>query len=311
MNDPQRIACPARRLWLQTWLGVGGVALATSRLRAQRPAPTEDDTLRLTTELALVNVTVMDDKGGYARGLRQEDFAIFQDGAIQKIEHFSAEDAPFCAAVMIDASDSMRAKLGRARAAAAHFQSLIRDQDAVAVYAFGSVVEQIQDFSSSRAVSPRLATARAGGRTRLYDGLRVVIEALDARPEQRRAIVLISDGADTASDTRPQLVARQASQADVLVYAIDLHDPRFPSRSPEDARHAAWLSDLATATGGRYFKSPGGEHLEARFGEVVAELRAQYTIGFYPPNGYDGRTHSIRVVVRRPNVTWRARKSYS
>ncbi|OYT69954.1 MAG: hypothetical protein CFK52_12560 [Chloracidobacterium sp. CP2_5A] len=310
MTSHQRIACPARRLWLRAWLGACGVALATSRPLAQRPAPADDDTLRLTTELALVNVTVMDDKGRYARGLRQEDFAIFQDGAMQSIEHFSAEDAPFCAAIMIDASDSMRTKLRAARAAAAHFQSLIRATDAVAVYAFGSAIEQLQDFSSSRAVSPRLADMRARGRTRLYDGLRLVIEALDARPEQRRAIVLISDGADTASDTRPETVARQAAQADVLAYAIDLHDPRFPSRPPEEARQADWLSELAAATGGRYVKSPGGAHLEARFGEVVEELRAQYTIGFYPPNGYDGRPHSIRVVVRRPNVTWRARKSY-
>ncbi|MCS7079438.1 MAG: VWA domain-containing protein [Chloracidobacterium sp.] len=301
--------CPARRHWLRAWLSVcGGLAL-TRALSAQRPAPADDDTLRLTTELVLVNVTVMDEQGGYVRGLRPEDFIVFQDGAAQQIEHFSTGDAPFCAAVMIDASDSMRVKLRNAQAAAAHFQSLIRANDAVAVYAFSSAVEQIQDFSSSRTVVPRLWALRARGKTRLYDGLRVVIEALDARPEQRRAIVLISDGVDTASDAQPHAIARQAAQADVIVYAIDLHDARFPTRHPAEARHAAWLSDLATTTGGRYIKSPGGAHLAARFAEVIEELRAQYTIGFYPPNGYDGRTHTIRVVVRRPNVTWRARKN--
>ncbi|MFQ3639788.1 MAG: VWA domain-containing protein [Chloracidobacterium sp.] len=301
----------ARRRWLQTWLGACMGSLVAPRLLAQNPKSGEDDVLRLTTELVLVNVTVMDGQGNYVRGLRQEDFRIFQDGVAQRIEHFSAENAPFCAAIMIDASDSMRTKLRAARAAAAHFQSLIRADDAVAVYTFGSEVERVQDFSSARMVNPRLWELRARGRTRLYDGLRVVIEALDARPEQRRAIVLISDGADTASDTRPPAVIHAAAQADVLVYAIDLHDPQFPGRYPAEVRHAAWLAELATTTGGRYIRSPGGAHLETHFGAIVEELRAQYTIGFYPPQGYDGLTHEIRVLVRRPNVTWRARKSYT
>lgn len=303
--------CSARRVWLHRWLTAAGAAFITQARAVQRPAADDEDTLRLTTELVLVNVTVTDDKGRYVGGLRQTDFAVFQDGAAQRIEHFSAEDAPFCAAVLIDASDSMRAKLRGAQAAAAHFQSLTRADDAVAVYAFNSAVEQVQDFSASPTVAPRLWSLRARGKTRLYDGLRAAVAALDARPEQRRAIVLISDGADTASDARPETVARRAAQADVLVYAVDLHDPRFPGRHPEEARHADWLRALATATGGRYIRSPGGAHLTAQFAEVVAELRAQYTLGFYPPNGCDGRPHVIRVVVRRPNVTWRARTSYT
>jgi Ca-activated chloride channel family protein len=316
VSNDRGLRFPERRRWLQTWLaacGVGlGCALGGRPLLAQRPtSPEEEDTLRLTTELVLVNVTVMDGQGKYVRGLRAEDFSLLQDGVPQRIEHFSADDAPFCAAVMLDTSDSMRTKLRRACAAAAHFQSLVRTNDAVAIYAFGSDIERLQEFSSSPTVTPRVWRLRARGKTRLYDGLRAVIEALDARPEQRRAILLISDGADTASETRAPAVVRTAAQADVLVYAVDLQNANFPGRHPEQARHAEWLAELAAATGGRYIRSPGGAHLEIRFQEVVEELRAQYTLGFYPPQGYDGQPHTIRVTVRRPRVTWRARTSYT
>lgn len=311
MSTQAGLLCPERRRWLRFWLLACGVGLGRNLLQAQQPTASEDDVLRLTTELVLVNVTVLDDQGRYVRGLRAEDFSLLQDGVAQRIEHFSAEQAPFCAAVMIDASDSMRTKLRSACAAAAHFQSLARADDAVAIYAFGSDIERLQDFSSSRTVTPRLWRLRARGKTRLYDGLRAGIEALDARAEQRRAILLISDGADTASETRAPTILRQAAQADVLVYAVDLQDANFPGRHPEQARHAEWLTELAAATGGRYIKSPGGAHLEMRFQEVVEELRAQYTLGFYPPQGYDGQAHTIRVIVRRPRVTWRARKSYT
>lgn len=302
---------PARRLWLQGWLATCGAAFLLPARATQRPTPADEETLRLTTELVLVNVTVLDSSGRYVHGLQLADFMVFQGGVAQKIEHFSAGDAPFCAAVMIDTSDSMRTKLRSAQRAAAHFQSLIQPDDAVAIYAFSSTVEQIQAFSAIRTVTPQVWSLRARGKTRLYDGLQAVIMALDARPERRRAIVLISDGADTASNVQPDTVMRQAAQADVLVYAVDLYDARFPSQEPEAARHGAWLMAMATATGGCYIKSPGGTDLTARFAEVVEELRAQYTLGFYPPNGYDGQTHGIRVRVRRPNVTWRARKSYA
>jgi von Willebrand factor type A domain. len=304
-----------RRRWLQHWLTACGAGLffgpGRYSLWAQRPPYHEADTLRLTTELVLVNVTVVDEQGKYVRGLRLEDFSLFQDGVPQRIEHFSAEQAPFCAAVMIDASDSMRMKLRGACAAAAHFQSLVRTHDAVAIYAFGSDIEQLQEFSSSPTITPRVWRLRARGKTRLYDGLRVVIAALDARPERRRAILLISDGADTASETHAPVVVRLAAQADILVYAVDLQHANFPGWHPEQARHAEWLAALATTTGGRYIKSPGGAHLESCFHEVVEELRAQYTLGFYPPHGYDRQLHRIRVIVHRPRVTWRARTSYT
>ncbi|MGQ9897987.1 MAG: VWA domain-containing protein [Acidobacteriota bacterium] len=311
MSSNSGLRSPERRCWLQTCLVACGVGLCADLFWAQRPARDEEDILRLTTELALVHVTVMDNQGKYVRGLRREDFSLFQDGVPQPIEHFSAEQAPFCAVVMIDASDSMRTKLRGACTAAAHFQSLARADDAVAIYTFGSTIERLQDFSSSPTITPRVWRLHARGKTRLYDGLRMGIEALDARPEQRRAILLISDGADTASETHAPTVLRYASQADVLVYAVDLENPNFPGQSAEQARHAAWLAELAAATGGRYIKSPGGVHLETRFQEVVEELRAQYTLGFYPPQGYDGRPHAIRIIVRRPHVTWRARKSYT
>jgi Ca-activated chloride channel family protein len=296
-----------RGRWLTTLLLVFSLMAATHRAGGQQ----DDEPLRLSADLVLTTVTVTDSNGKFVPGLTIDDFVLLEDGVPQKIDHFSAEDTPFSAAILIDSSGSMRTKIRQARLAAAKFQDLIRPTDAVAVYSFNTEVQRVQDFSSERDISNRVFNIEARGQTRLLDCMNAAIEALDERTERRRAIVVISDGADTNSQIDFKTVLKHALQADVLVYTVDLVDPSFPSRSPEDVRSSLLLQEIAEKSGGRYIKSTGGPQLDKAFESVVMELRRQYTLGFYPPKGYTGgQYHKLDVKLKRPGLKWRSRQGY-
>ena len=159
----------------------------------------DDDAVRLHSDLVVANLIVTDASGQYAHGLNAKDFIVLEDGAPQSINSFLAEEAPFAAAILIDMSESMGYKFGLVRAAAASFVDHIRDNDQVAVYGFNNKVKLFQDFSDLRDISEYVWDAKAEDNTRLYDCANEALDALERRTEKRKAILLISDGWDTTS----------------------------------------------------------------------------------------------------------------
>jgi len=120
------------------------------------PTPAEqDDVVRVSTDLVVVNVTVLDKNGKFVPGLKRADFQIFEDGAPQRISTFSAEETPFAAAILLDTSGSMESRLTLGRSAAIRFLDGLRDEDVAAVYNFDVKVEQISDFSPGRDLPPK------------------------------------------------------------------------------------------------------------------------------------------------------------
>src|SRR6266404_244521 len=107
----------------------------------------DDDVVRVSTDLVVVNAIVIDKDGKFVPGLKRSDFQIFEDGAAQRISTFSAEETPFAAAILLDTSGSMESRLALGRGAAIHFLEGLRDQDVAAFYNFDTKVEQLQDFS--------------------------------------------------------------------------------------------------------------------------------------------------------------------
>src|SRR2546423_15706271 len=104
----------------------------------------DDDVVRVTTDLVVLNVTVVNGEGRYVHHLKRSDFNIFEDGKPQTISNFSAEETPFAAVVLMDTSGSMEERMTLARAAAIHFLEGLRDEDVAAVYNFDSKVQLIQ-----------------------------------------------------------------------------------------------------------------------------------------------------------------------
>ena len=269
----------------------------------------DDDVVKVETDLVVLNVTVTDRKGGFVRKLKKSDFVVFEDGREQIITSFSVEETAFAAAVLLDTSGSMETRLTLARAAAIRFLDGLREQDSAAVYHFHSKVEQLQDFSPGRDLPPMAFGLNPKGYTALHDAVQRAAKDLSARPEKRRAIVVLSDGMDNSSSTTREKALAAALDAQATIYTVDMMDPRAASHHKLSS--AAALKDYAQKTGGRYVATPGGAELGEAFEGIVEELRNQYTIGYSPTNrARDGKWRSIKLKLSDEKLNARTRSGY-
>src|SRR5436190_2398244 len=166
----------------------------------QNPATQDqDDVIRVSTDLVVVNVTVLDKAGKFVPKLKRADFHLFEDGAEQKISSFSAEETPFAAAILLDTSGSMETRLTLGRGAAIRFLDGMRDEDVAAVYNFDVKVQQLQDFSAGRDLPAKAFGLKTRNQTALNDAVLQAATDLGKREEKRRAIIILSDGGENYS----------------------------------------------------------------------------------------------------------------
>jgi len=289
------------------------VALATGLLSqpsaAQEPGSPQDqdDVIRVSTDLVVVNVTVIDKDGKFVPRLKRADFHIFEDGAEQKIASFSAEETPFAAAILLDTSGSMETRLTLGRGAAIRFLDGLRDEDVAAIYNFDAKVEQIQDFSPGRDLPAKAFGLKTRNQTALNDAVVQAANDLGKREEKRRAIIILSDGGENYSHASSDKALDNALHTGATIYAVNMGI----QGSQRDLVATGILRNFANKTGGRYVDSPGGQALRDAFGEIAEELGHQYTIAYRPVNhAKDGKWREIDVKLSRTDVTVRTRKGY-
>lgn len=270
-------------------------------------AQDQDDVVRVSTDLVVLNVTVLDKNGKFVTGLKSGDFQISEDGVAQKIAAFSAEETPFAAAILLDTSGSMESRLTLGRSAAIRFLDGLREQDVASVYSFDIKVEQWGDFSPGRDLPPRVYGLRTKTMTALNDAVVRAAEDLAKREEKRRAIVVLSDGGENSSRASSDKALDRASLAAATIYAVNMSEPG-PKR---DLAAAGTLRNLAEKSGGRYIDTPGGLQLRDSFASIAEELGHQYTISYRPSNrARDGKWRKVDVKPTKPDVNVRTRKGY-
>ncbi len=274
-------------------------------------APEEEQVLRVGTTQIVLNAIVTDGLDTHVTGLKAEQFNLSEDQTPQKIISFGMEQVPFVAAILLDLSGSMGNKMSLARAACARFADGIRVGDSIAIYSFSKdKVKLMQDFSEVKDVDPIVWDTDPDGETPLYDAVVTASEALGKRQEQRRAILLISDGADTRSKATFEQAIRAASLANVMIYAVDMSEAAF-GRGPVKDSGSQTLKEFSLKTGGRFFPSPGGSKLRDAFVEAVDELRNQYTLVYEPTNDkQDGKWRTIELTAKNPTLKVRTRQGY-
>lgn len=316
-----RLTLIASLVLLATGEGIARTQLPVEQKPAEQKPPEQKppeqkpedrpDVISLDTSLVVVNVTVTDARDRYVTGLKVEDFRLVEDRQAQRIVSFTASEMPFAAAIIVDISGSMEAKMSLARAACTRFVDGIREGDVFAIYTFGGTkVKMLQDFSEIRDVNDALWDTRADGMTPLYDAVVTAADALAARPERRRAILIVSDGADTQSRASFDGALRRIIDAEISVYAVDLSDAAL-MRGGLHSSGAEVLKAFAVKSGGRFFRSPGGRELRDAFTQTVEELRNQYTIAYESTNEKrDGKWRTIEVSLNRPGLGARARQGY-
>jgi VWFA-related protein len=305
-----------RRRFILLLLLAFGFALTSIQAQQQDPqknsvSDSEEEVISLETNLVVLNVTITDPKDRYVSGLKIEDFSILEDKSPQNIINFGYEETPFAAAILLDTSASMEKKLTLERAACANFVDGIRAGDTFSIYSFGGAkVKRLQDFTEVRDIPDSVWDLRAEGNTPLYDAVIKAAEALAKRHERRRAILLVSDGADTQSKATLEQAMRKIVGAHILFYAVDMSDTTVYGSITRD-NGAEVMKTMAARTGGKFFRTPGGNKLRDAFANTVDELRHQYTITYVSSNDrQDGRWRDVEVRIARPKLNVRTRQGY-
>ena len=280
------------------------------------------DTISIATTQVLVNVTVKNARGKYVSTLDRQAFTLLEDDREQEVAEFFGEDAPMAVAVVLDVSGSVVEKdLDRYRNSALDLAYRLKPDDTLALYTFDEKgVQKVRDYSSTvKGLKPLLKQLKGEGNTPLYDAVLLASKELRVRPERRRALVLISDGADSASQATLREVEKQTFLAGVAVYAIDLvNTEKSARRSPERQAAAQTLKQIAQESGGRYITTEGGfflmpsrMKLKRIFNDLIDELHSQYTIAYDPSNQRrEGRWRTIRVNLEQADLTARTRLGY-
>ncbi len=284
---------------------VGALLILPVAALGQSDTPQRPPTFQTGVEVIRLNLTVLDGRNRLITGLSGTDFSVFEDGIRQDVSFFTRDALPLSVALLVDCSASMDEKLPVAQEAGARFVKTLRPEDLGQVVQFNDRITVLQDFTADHsALEAAVRSTRAAGPTVLYNALYVALKQLrrQGSPEapRRRAIVLLTDGEDTASVVNDDQVLELARQADVGVYVIGLRPDRAQDRQRLAFSQATYfLTTLTRDSGGETYFPNSLSELDAVYGRVAEELRSQYTVGYVSRN--DRRNGQWRrIVVRTP-----------
>ena len=283
----------------------GAAALAAGQTRDDRP------TFRSAIDLTTVTATVLDRDGRLVTGLPRDAFQVFEDGAPQAITQFTNERVPVSLALLLDVSDSMFGRrLQDARVAIDRFAvDLLDPADEFSILAFNHRQLLLSEWTTDRrSASVALDPVRPSGSTAIYDAVASALPLVGIRHRQRAALLVISDGADTASETTLRDLRSLLLRSDAFVYAVAIDSA---DRGPINAAvNPTALREVTDQSGGRTLVVRSSDELIAALTEVADELNSQYLIGYSSSRGADGQFHNIRVRVNQADYRVRARNGY-
>nr|MDQ3322810.1 VWA domain-containing protein [Acidobacteriota bacterium] len=269
-----------------------------------------EEIVKVESSIVVLNATVTDAKGKAVSQINDSKFKIFEDGIEQKIEFFETAETPFAAVILLDTSGSMEQRVSMARSATINFLDGLRPDDSAAIYNFDSKVSLVQDFSNSRDVAPGVFDLKADGVTVLNDAIFKAAQELSRRSEKRKAIIVLSDGADTRSKFSANKALKAALASNATIYTVDMASADTNIRERMQSQGA--LKNFAEKTGGLFVATPGGAAMRDAFKNIVRELGTQYTLGYQPTNlKKDGKWRAIELKISQPNLTIRTRKGYN
>jgi Ca-activated chloride channel family protein len=255
--------------------------------------------------------------------LDRDEFRIFDEGKRQEIVTFERGDVPLTATLLLDCSVSMEKgdRLAGALAGAQRFVEAMNPLDRANVVLFSGRLLRASDFTDDQAVLQQsLDNVEAVGGTAINDHLFLSLANLE-KEQGRRVVVALSDGEDVHSVLKMREVVEKARSSQALIYWIFLREPgatdeiRTYTTSWRDAEanraEAKLLRRAIRESGGRIEIVESLEEIDDAFVEIMAELREQYVIGYYPSEDRaDGSWHDVKVRVARTGLAVRTREGY-
>jgi Ca-activated chloride channel homolog len=316
------------------WFGFG---------QKQKQKQPGNQTIQVQVDMVSLPVVVTTRDGRRVTDLQKEDFEVFEDKVPQQITGFAATDEPISVALSLDTSGSMEKRLVRLQNEAIRFVNLLHPDDSVAIMSFADDVNLLEEFSIDRRVNEYgIKETRPGGYTAIYEAVWLALEEVLKPIKERTALVLFTDGVDTASRKASEKETLQmAKESPAPIYCIyfntegDLQmgqrlpgtigglPPSYPpvivTTGPGGRGSTSWeymagrqyVSQLAEYSGGRLFDALKTDDLGPAFEEIAQELGSQYSIGYYSTNTkHDGKFRNVQVRVRGPGLVTRTKKGY-
>ena len=282
-------------------------------LAGQALDPESEFTLHTSSQLVVLNVSVQDVHGTEIRGLKAEDFKVYEDGRPQTVKQFAAEDRPVTVGIVLDASGSMRTKQAEVVTAALAFVHSSNPDDEVFVVTFNDhaslgLPSNISFSQNANDLRAALLGRKPEGKTALYDALVLAADHLGKGKWENKALLLISDGGDNNSAHTINEAIRAVQKSWATVYSIAFFDPDEPEHN------LGVLHRLSKSSGGEAFAPKELDEIRSLCVRIAEDLRASYTVAYTPPHPEDHTaSRKIKVVVSSPErgkVMVRTRDSY-
>lgn len=264
--------------------------------QAQRSAPTFSSR----SDLVVLHVSVVDGRAGFVGGLPREAFVVREDGRAREIAFFENEDTPVSVGLVVDNSASMQRRRDAVIAAGMAFAQSSHPADEIFTLNFNEHVwPGLPDghaFTTDHD-ELRVALSRAGarGQTALFDAIDRALEHLDGGTQQRKVLIVVSDGGDNASRRTFDDVLDRALRRDVVIYTIGLDDPVAGEARPKVLR------ELAAVTGGEAFFPHKNEEITTALERIARDIRSSYTLGYVPDGDRTAGRRRIQVDVHAPD----------
>ena len=258
-----------------------------------------------------IPVTVTDSTGRLITGLTKDDFEVFEDGDSQPVTQFSDKRTPVSVGVLLDISDSMRGQpIVDARGALDRFMADLLDPgDEGFVAAFNHLPRILAPWTAPPArLAGRLENEHPSGGTAIYDALFAATPMFQRRHLTRAALIVISDGADTASDHSLAQARETLRRSDAFVYAIAI-DSTAEQRVSTQVNPEA-LREITGPSGGYTEVVQTFADIGPATERIAQELNSQYTLGYAALRPQDGSWRSLRVRVKNHEYMARSRRGY-
>jgi Ca-activated chloride channel homolog len=288
-------------------------AAAVAALAASQPFGVAhgQQTFRAGIDVTGITVSVRDADGHLVTGLTRDDFDVYEDGEKQPLTQFTRERVPVSLGVLLDISDSMFGRpIADARSAVDRFlfEQLDHD-DEFFILAFNHKPHVLTQWTQMpTVVRDALDSLKPTGGTAVYDAVMDSMPLIAKRNRERGALLIVSDGADTASNAMLKDVRFALRRSQAFVYAIAINSA--DRRVINGAVNPTTLREITDESGGRTEVVASSADISAASNRIADELNHQYVIGFTPAHGADGKFHSLRVRTRNAAYKVRARSGY-
>jgi VWFA-related protein len=308
----------------------------------------QDQTIRLNVEMVSLPVVVTTVEGKRVVDLQKDDFQVLEDGAVQEISGFGLTDEPISVALALDTSGSLEGRLGDIQDAAIHFVNLLHPDDSVAIMSFAEDVQLLEDWSIDRERNARgIKETRHGSCTKLLEAVWLALQEVLKPVQERKALVLFTDGVDTASHKASKKETIElAKETRATIYPVYFTWRGSPATGRTTGRRfpipgsppillpptipptgggggcgaptlnmlrtgRGYLNELAGYSGGKVFDAQQLQDLGPAFEEIAKELSSQYSIGYYSKNQKrNGKFRRIEVKIKKAGLVARTKKGY-